>query len=83
MRKPWRVSKPPPGNCGRRPAIRTNVPASHARALAQALEALASGPAANRARAAEAVVPSLKTMLGQLSAALTPSRVTRDSVRRR
>jgi predicted RND superfamily exporter protein len=50
--------------------------AAHARALATALEKLAGGPAEGRARATEAVVPGLKTMLRQLSDALTPSRVT-------
>ncbi len=53
-----------------------NAPASHARTLAGALETLANGPAANRAHAAEALVPGLKTMLRQLSDALTPARVT-------
>jgi uncharacterized protein len=51
------------------------APASHARALADALDALANGPPENRTRASEAVVPGLKTMLRQLSDALTPSRV--------
>jgi len=50
--------------------------AGHARALAAALEKLAEGPADARARATEAIVPGLKTMLRQLSDALTPSRVT-------
>ena len=53
-----------------------NAPASHARALADALDALTKGSAANRARATEAMVPGLKTMLRQLSDALTPARVT-------
>jgi uncharacterized protein len=54
----------------------TDPPAAHARALAASLEALANGPAANRAHATRAVVPGLKTMLRQLSDALTPNRVT-------
>ncbi len=54
----------------------TDEPASHARALAGALDALASGAVENRARAAEALVPPLKTMLRQLSDALTPGYVT-------
>ena len=58
-----------------------NDPVStHARTLAAALEALASGPKANRDRATEAVVPSLKTMLRQLSDALTPAHVTLDNL---
>ena len=44
--------------------------------LAAAWRRWRNGPAANRARATEAVVPGLKTMLRQLSDALTPSRVT-------
>jgi hopanoid biosynthesis associated RND transporter like protein HpnN len=56
------------------------APASHARALAAALDALAKGSAENRARASEAVVPGLKTLLRQLSSALTPTRVTLASV---
>ncbi|MES2255064.1 MAG: MMPL family transporter [Pseudomonadota bacterium] len=58
----------------------TDAPASHARTLAGALETLANGPAANRARATEALVPGLKTMLRQLSDALTPARVTLASM---
>ncbi len=55
---------------------RKDPPAAHARALADSLQALADGPATHRARATQAVVPGLKTMLRQLSDALTPSRVT-------
>jgi hopanoid biosynthesis associated RND transporter like protein HpnN len=55
---------------------RADGAAIHAKALASALDRLAGGPAANRARAVEAVVPELKTMLRQLSDALTPSPVT-------
>lgn len=54
--------------------------ATHARVLAGALDALADGPKDNRDRATEAVVPGLKTMLRQLSNALTPSRVTLASL---
>ena len=58
-----------------------NDPASvHARTLASALEALANGPKANRDRATDAVVPGLKTMLGQLSNSLTPGRVSPESL---
>jgi hopanoid biosynthesis associated RND transporter like protein HpnN len=48
----------------------------HARALASALDALASGPKENRDRANEAVVPGLKTMLKQVSDSLTPTPVS-------
>ena len=65
----------------RQAAGRAHDPASvHARNLAAALEALADGPKANRDRATEAVVPGLKTMLRQLSASLTPSRVTLETL---
>ncbi|HKD48197.1 MAG TPA: MMPL family transporter [Rhizomicrobium sp.] len=53
---------------------------SHARALAASLEVLANGPKANRDRATEAIVPGLKTMLRQLSDALTPGRVSLDNL---
>ncbi|HEY2836159.1 MAG TPA: MMPL family transporter, partial [Rhizomicrobium sp.] len=58
----------------------SDAPASHARALADALDALAKGPPENRARATAAIVPGLKTMLGQLSASLTPAPVTLASM---
>jgi hopanoid biosynthesis associated RND transporter like protein HpnN len=58
----------------------SDAPATHARALAESLEALAKGPRQNRDRANEAVIPGLKTLLGQLSAALTPSRVALASI---
>jgi len=58
----------------------TDAPASHARTLAAALDALANGAPANRARATEALVPGLKTMLRQLSDALTPTHVTLDTM---
>ena len=58
----------------------SDAPTMHARALADALDALADGPAANRERATQAIVPGLKTMLAQLSASLTPSRVTLASM---
>ena len=48
-------------------------PAADARRLADALNALADGPAANRARAAIAIVPGLQTLLQQLSNSLSPS----------
>jgi len=57
-----------------------DAPASHARTLAAALDALANGSPANRARATEALVPGLKTMLRQLSDALTPAHVTLDTM---
>src|SRR6185503_10548367 len=49
-------------------------------ALADALETLAKGSPEDRARATAAIVPGLKTMLGQLSASLTPSQVTLASM---
>ena len=58
----------------------TDGPASHARTLADALDALAGGAPENRARAAEAVVPTLKTMLRQLSNALTPAHVSLETM---
>ena len=61
-------------------AGRSDGPAIHARALAGSLEALAKGPRENRAKASQAIVPGLKTLLGQLSASLTPSRVTLASI---
>jgi len=65
----------------REAAADANDPAStHARTLAAALEALANGPKANRDRAAEAVVPGLKTMLKQLSDSLTPSHVSLETL---
>jgi uncharacterized protein len=57
-----------------------NAPASHARALADALDALTKGSSENRTRASKAVVPGLKTMLRQLSDALTPTHVTLASM---
>ena len=57
-----------------------DAPATHARAFADALEALAKGSPGNRARATAAIVPGLKTMLGQLSASLTPAPVTLASM---
>ncbi len=48
--------------------------------MADTLDALAKGPPQNRARAGEAIVPGLKTMLGQLSASLTPTHVTLASM---
>ena len=58
----------------------SDAPAAHARMLAETLEALAKGSPENRARATAAIVPSLKTMLGQLSASLTPAHVTLNSM---
>jgi len=55
-------------------------PARDARRLADALDALAHGPARNRALAAQAIVPGLKTMLRQLSQSLTPHKVTLASI---
>ena len=51
-----------------------------ARRLAAALTALADGPAANRARATDALVPGLQTLLRQLSDSLTPQKVTLASM---
>lgn len=58
----------------------TDTPSAHARALAAALDRLANGPEANRARAADATVPGLKTMLAQLSDALSPQKITRQDL---
>ncbi|HZQ41387.1 MAG TPA: MMPL family transporter, partial [Rhizomicrobium sp.] len=61
----------------RQAASAANDPASaHARSLASALEALASGPKTNRDRATDAVVPGLKIMLRQVSDSLTPAHVS-------
>lgn len=49
---------------------------AHALSLAGALEALARGAEADRARARDAIVPGLETMLRQLSDSLTPSAIT-------
>jgi hypothetical protein len=50
--------------------------ADDARRLAAALDRLAAGSPENRARATSAFVPGLQTMLRQLSASLTPQKVT-------
>jgi hopanoid biosynthesis associated RND transporter like protein HpnN len=54
--------------------------AADARRLAAALTALANGPAANRARATNAVVPGLQTLLTQLGNSLTPQKVSLASM---
>jgi hopanoid biosynthesis associated RND transporter like protein HpnN len=54
--------------------------AADARNLADALTKLAEGGPDNRARAAKAFVPSLKTMLRQLTDSLTPQKVTLASI---
>ncbi len=55
-------------------------PAADARALADTLEKLAAAPPDARARATRAFVPGLKTLLAQLSAALSPRPVTEASL---
>jgi uncharacterized protein len=52
------------------------VPAKNARRLASALERLAKADKATRARAEEALVPGLKTMLDEVRATLLPYPVT-------
>jgi uncharacterized protein len=51
-----------------------------ARRLAAALARLADGSQENRARATKAFVPGLQTMLRQLSASLTPQKVSLTSI---
>src|SRR5581483_12522325 len=85
--------KPPPGDGELIAAFRATAgkldqaaagasgrPAADAKRLAAALQSLADGPAANRARATKAVVPGLVTLLSQLSQALTPQKVTLASM---
>ena len=70
-----------PPSCAPPPVRQSNAPATHAaRAWPMRWMRLPSGPAANRARATEAIVPGLKTMLRQLSASLTPAHVTLASM---
>ena len=57
-----------------------NGPARDARRLASVLEALAQGPAAGRARAAQALIPGLNTLLGQVGASLQAQPVTLTSL---
>jgi hopanoid biosynthesis associated RND transporter like protein HpnN len=52
------------------------APAGHARDLAAALETLAAGPPAGRARAADVLIPPLKVTLDQIRAMLTARPVT-------
>ena len=54
--------------------------ADDARRLAAALARLADGSPENRARATKAFVPGLQTMLRQLSASLTPQKVSLASI---
>jgi hopanoid biosynthesis associated RND transporter like protein HpnN len=56
------------------------APANDARRLAAVLQALAQGDAAGRQRAAEALVPSLNTLLNQMRASLQAQPVTVDSL---
>jgi hypothetical protein len=85
--------KPPPGDvevklsmastAAKLRAAAGNDPAKSAgdaRRLAQALDRLAAGGPDNRARAATALVPGLKTMLRQLSDSLTPQKITLNSI---
>ncbi len=56
------------------------VPARNARRLAGALERVAAGSKAVRARATEALVPGLKTMLDEVRATLQPYPVTAQTL---
>ncbi|HEY2753234.1 MMPL family transporter, partial [Phenylobacterium sp.] len=61
--------------------LRAAAPADPGAArLAKALETLAAGPPAGRARAAAALVPPLNTLLDQLRTLLTAAPVTLDSL---
>jgi hopanoid biosynthesis associated RND transporter like protein HpnN len=55
---------------------RSGAPAADAQRLAAALETLAAGPAAQRQRAADALVPPLNTLLDQVRAMLSAEPVT-------
>jgi uncharacterized protein len=79
--------KPPPGDAEIVDSLRATAKAlrdaaggdpasSGARALADTLDRLAAGSADLRARATQALVPGLQTMLGQLSASLQAQAVT-------
>jgi hopanoid biosynthesis associated RND transporter like protein HpnN len=57
-------------------AIASDAPSQDARRLAAALEAVVKAGAGARARAAEALVPGLQTMLAQAAASLTAQKVT-------
>ena len=85
--------KPPPGDAELVTSFRATATALNnaaansagksaddARRLATTLTALADGPAANRARATNAVVPGLQTLLTQLTNSLTPQKVTLQSM---
>ncbi|MBV9063194.1 MAG: MMPL family transporter [Alphaproteobacteria bacterium] len=56
------------------------APAAHARALAGTLDRVAAASLITRARAAQALVPGLKTMLGQLRAVLHPAPIRFESL---
>ena len=62
------------------PAQDGGEPASAARRLAGALERLAAGPAERRTAAEAALVPPLRTLLGQVRALLQAAPVTRESL---
>ena len=55
-------------------------PAADAHRLADALDALANGSAANRARATAAIIPGLQVLLRQLLESMTPSHVSLDTM---
>jgi hopanoid biosynthesis associated RND transporter like protein HpnN len=85
--------KPPPSDADVKASLATTAeklraaagsdpsrPAMDARRLADALAKLAAGGSKNRARATQAFVPGLQTMLRQLSDSLTPQKVTLDTI---
>jgi len=57
-----------------------DAPAGNARRLAAALEAVAKAGPQARARATEALVPGLKTMLDQVAMSLTAQEVTMETI---
>ncbi len=61
-------------------ATGNNGPAQNARRLAAALDAVVKGGAPARARATEALVPGLKTMLDQVATSLQAQEVTTESM---
>ncbi len=61
-------------------ATAKGAPADHARALAATLDRLAQASPAARVRAANAFIPGLKTMLGQLKTVLHPVPIRFDTL---
>ncbi len=85
--------KPPPGDAEVKASLTataaklqaaagkdTGASADVARRMAGTLNQLAAGSLQNRMRAARAFVPGLQTMLRQVSASLTPQKVTLQSI---